>query len=173
MFLKAAISKLLSPTDALALFHFSHPLLQAPAVFFFHPISWAVITLPDTRSRGQLLSAFLPSNNYFSAKSPKNLAKQNSYSATFPKSLRSVAQSYGWGVSRCFPSLAVLLAFAFLPISRSPFPAAYKQKVTRMWSSSSFLSYGLLPGKCEGGKVCGYWECKRSACNCNQKLISK
>lgn len=83
--------------------HYSkHPL------FFFHPISWAVITLPDTRSRGQLLSAFLLSNNYFSAKSPKDLAKQNSYSATFPKSLRSVAQSYGWGVSRCFPSLAVL-----------------------------------------------------------------
>lgn len=90
MFLKAAISKLLRPTDALDLFHFSHPLLQAPAVFF-HPISWAVITLPDTRSRGQLLSAFLPSNNYFSAKSPKSLAKQNSYSATFPKSLCSMA----------------------------------------------------------------------------------
>lgn len=132
----------------------------------FHYISGAVVTLPDTRSRGRLFSISLLSSNCFSLESFKRLAEQISSSATFPRYLFSLAYSYGWRVSRC-SSFIVLLAFSFPPNNKSPFSAAYKQRFIRMESSCSFLPVLLSTGKCDGGKVLGYWEYKRSTCDCN------
>lgn len=114
------------------------------------------------QGRGQLFSVSLLSGNYFSPESFNGHAKQNSRSATFPISLCSLAYSYGWRVSRYSASLFVLLAFSFLTVSGSPFPAAYKQRVTRKQSSSSLLPVPLAEGKREGEKVWGHWECKRN-----------